>query len=92
MFLNPHNKFGWKGTRYYVERCQVFREQVHSQQLSSFKFITLEGVVLEHFKILKPSTIPMVKFKSHLSDKTDQYASTTATHLCIHLKFFLQKG
>ena len=40
---------------------------------------------------LKPSTIPMVKFHSNLSYEGDQDARTTATHLCICLKFCLTK-
>ena len=35
--------------------------------------------------------MPMVQFHSHLSDKSDQYDSTTATHLCIILHIILTK-
>ena len=51
----------------------------------------MEGVALDHFNILKPSTIPMAQFHSRLSDEIDQDAITTVTYLCIILKFILTK-
>ena len=51
----------------------------------------MEGVALEHFKKLKPSTIPMAKFNSSLSDESDQDASTTATNICTLLQFIFAK-
>ena len=49
----------------------------------------MEVVAFDHFNKFKPSTIPMAQFHYHLSDESDQDASTTATHLCIILKFLL---
>ena len=51
----------------------------------------MERAALYHFNKLKPSTIPMVQFHSHLSHEIDQYASTTATHLSILNQFLLTK-
>ena len=51
----------------------------------------MEGVPLERFKKLKPSTIPMAQFNQHLSGESDQNASTTATHLCIILQLIISK-
>ena len=51
----------------------------------------MEEVSLEFFNKLKPSTIPMVQFNSRLSDKSDQYSITTATHISILLRFILYK-
>ena len=51
----------------------------------------MEGVALEHFNKLKPSTIPMAQSNSHLSNENYQDASTTATHICIIIKFLLTK-
>ena len=31
MFLSWHNKYDWKGTCIYPEKCQVLSEQVYSQ-------------------------------------------------------------
>ena len=45
----------------------------------------LEGVALDHFKNLKPSTIPMAQYHYNLSDKSDQYDSNTVTRLCVNL-------
>ena len=33
----------------------------------------------------------MAQFHSHVSDKSDHYASTTATHICIFLQFLFAK-
>ena len=52
----------------------------------------MEGVALDHFEKLKPPTIPMAQFNSHLSDESYQDASTIATHLCIILQFIITKG
>ena len=52
----------------------------------------MEGVSIEHFNILKPSTIPMSHFHSHLPDKSDQDAIKTAKNLRIFLQFILIKG
>ena len=49
-------------------------------------------VVLDHFNKLKPSTMPMVKFYSCLSNESYQDASNTATHLCILPQFILKNG
>ena len=51
----------------------------------------MDQFTLDHFNKLKPSTIPMEQFHSRLSDESDQYASTTTTHLCIILQFFLTR-
>ena len=51
----------------------------------------MEVFVIENFKKLKPSTIPMAQFYSHLSDESDQDASNNATRLRILLQFFLIK-
>ena len=50
----------------------------------------MEGVVLGNFNKLKPSTIPMAQFHSHLSDEIDQDVSTTATNILIILQFILK--
>ena len=47
--------------------------------------------MLYHFNKLKPSTKPMAKFNSHLSDESDQDSSTTATYLHNFLHFLLTK-
>ena len=52
----------------------------------------MEGVALDHFKKLKPSTTPMVQFNSNLSHESDQYARTTAKHLCIIIHIIHKKG
>ena len=49
----------------------------------------MEGFALEKFNKLKPSTIPMTQFHSHLSSESDQDTSTTATYLCILLQYIL---
>ena len=51
----------------------------------------MEGVAIEHFNKLKPSTIPMTHFNSRLSDESDQDDSTPATNVCINLQLFLKK-
>ena len=81
--------FDCKCTRHYAERCQVLSEQVYSQYFSDCKSISMEGVVLERFNKLKPSTIHMAQFYSILSDEIDQGSSTTVTTLCIRIKFIL---
>ena len=72
MLVSWHNKFDFKFSHDYEERFQVLSEQVHSQYLSGCKSISIKGSFLEHFNKLKPSTIPMAKSHSHLSDKSDQ--------------------
>ena len=52
----------------------------------------MEGVALEHFNKLKPSTIPMEQLRCHLSDGSDQDYSTTVTHIFILIKFLLTKN
>ena len=52
----------------------------------------MEGVALGHFNKLKPPTIHMAIFYSHLSDESDQDARTTVTHVHILLQFILTKG
>ena len=51
--------------------CKLLSEQVRSQYLSGCKYISMEVVALEHLKKLKPSTIPMEQFHSHLYDDSD---------------------
>ena len=51
----------------------------------------MEGVALDNFNKLKPYTIPLAQFHSHLSDESDQDASTTTAHLRIILQFVLTK-
>ena len=41
----------------------------------------MEGVVLDKFNKLKPSTIPMAQSHSHLLGKIGQDYSTTVTHI-----------
>ena len=50
----------------------------------------MEGVVLEHFKTLKPSTILMEHFNSNLSYESDKDDSTTATNIRIILQFLFK--
>ena len=52
----------------------------------------MEGVALDNFNKLKPSTIPMAQFHSHLSDEDDQDARTTATYLLILIQFIITKN
>ena len=52
----------------------------------------IEGVALDHFHKLKPSTTAMVQFHSHLSHESDQDAKTTATHIHIILESIISKG
>ena len=51
----------------------------------------MEGVALEDFNKLKPSTISMAQFHSHLSDGSYQDTNTTATYLHIILHLLLSK-
>ena len=51
----------------------------------------MEGVAIDHFNKLKPSTTHMLKFHSHLSDDGDKDDSTTATYHSIILQFILTK-
>ena len=51
----------------------------------------MEVVTLENFNKLKPSTIPIAKFYSYLSDEIYQDAITNATHVCILLQYLLTK-
>ena len=67
IFVSHHNKFDWKCTCDYAERCQVLSEQVDLRYFSVWKFIYMEGFALDQFLKLKPSTIPMEQFHSHLS-------------------------
>ena len=43
----------------------------------------MEGIALDHFKKLMPSTIPMAQFHSHIYQESEQDDITTDTHLCI---------
>ena len=52
----------------------------------------MEGVLLKQFNKIKPPTIPLEKSNYHLSDESDQDASTTATHHHIILQFIVSKG
>ena len=52
----------------------------------------MEGVTLDHFNKLKPSTIPMAQFHSQLSDESDHDARTTATNLLILIQFIITKN
>ena len=65
-------------------------KKIHSQYFSGCKYISMEWVALDQFNKLKPYTIPMDHFNSHLCDKSDQDDSTTATniHIILQLKFF----
>ena len=78
-------------TRDYALRYQVLSEKVQSQYFSGCDSISMEGVALEHYNILKLSIISMTQFYSRLSDESDQYSITTATHLRILLQFILTK-
>ena len=49
----------------------------------------MEGIALDNFYKLKPSTIPMTQFHSNLSDESDQYSSTTATNIRILIQLLL---
>ena len=91
MLVSWHNKFDCKCTPDYAEICQVLSEKIHSQYFSGCKSIAMQGVALENFNKLKPYTIPMAQFNSHLFDESDQYSSTTATNLRIPLQFILTK-
>ena len=51
----------------------------------------MEGVLLEHFKKMKPSNIPMAQFHSRLSDESDQDYRTTVAHPRIILLFIITK-
>ena len=64
-------------------------EQVHYQQISGCKSISKESVALDNSNKLQPSTMNMAKFHSHLSDKSDQDASTTATDLHILIQVLI---
>ena len=92
MFVIRNNKFDWKFTHDYAEIYKFLSEQVHLKYFSGCKSISMAGILLEHLQKLKPSTIPMAKFHSNLSDESDQDASTTATHLCVLLQSLLTKG
>ena len=63
MFVSWHNKYDWKFTSRYAEIFQFLGEQVHYQQLSGFKSISMEGTSIEHFKKFKPSNITMALLK-----------------------------
>ena len=92
MFLSRHHKFDWKFIHDYEEICQILNEQFHLQWFSGCKSISGEGFALDHLKNLRPSTISMVQFNSHLSGESYKDASTTATHIRIILQFLLTKG
>ena len=81
MFLSQPNKYDCKYTCYYEGRCQVLNEHGQYQCLSSSKSIFMVVIALEHCNKFKPSIITMEQFYSNLYDKSDQDASTTATHL-----------
>ena len=51
----------------------------------------MEGVVLDQFNKMKPSTITVEQLNLHLYYESYQDDSTTVTYLCIILKFILQK-
>ena len=51
----------------------------------------MEGVALNKFNKLKTSNITMAQCNPHLSDKSNQDASTTATNLHILFQFILTK-
>ena len=48
--------------------------------------------MLNIFNTLKPYTISMAQFHYILSNESDQYASTTETHICILLQFLFRTG
>ena len=52
----------------------------------------MEGVALDPFNKMKPSTIPMAQLHYNVSDESDQDDSITATHLSIIIKSLLKKG
>ena len=49
-------------------------------------------ILIEKFNKLEPSTIPMAKFHFHISDESDQDASTSAMHIRILNQLLLTKG
>ena len=49
----------------------------------------MEVFAIENFNKLKPSSIPMEQFYSHLSDYSDQDTSTNETNLRIILQFII---
>ena len=85
VFVSRHNKFDWKYTCDCAEICQVLSTQFNSQYFFGCKSISMEGVVIEHFNILKPSTRPVSQFSSSLSDKIDQDSSTTTTNIFVFI-------
>ena len=48
--------------------------------------------MIDHFKKLEPSTTPMTQLHYHLSDESEQDASTIATHINIILCFLPLNG
>ena len=69
MFVSRHKKLYQKCARDYTEICQLLSEQVHAQYFYGCKYISMEGISLEHFKKLKPYTILMAQFNSYLSNE-----------------------
>ena len=51
----------------------------------------MEGVLIEHFNKLKPSTIPMAQFHSFTYDEIFQDARNIVTYIYILLQFILTK-
>ena len=90
--MSRYNNSDWKCTCDYAEICQLLSEKVHSQYVSGYKSISMEGVELDQFNTLKSTTIPMEQLNSHLSDEIDQDLSTTDTRFCITIWSILTKG
>ena len=51
----------------------------------------MEGVSLDHFNKLKPSTKGIAQFNYNLFYESDQYDRTTTTYLSIILQFLITK-
>ena len=91
MFLSQYNKYYCKWTLYYVERCHVLGENVHSKFSSGCKSNSMDGVVLYHLKKVKQSIILVAQFHSNLSDESNQDISTIVTNLYIILHLIIYK-
>ena len=92
MFVILHNKFYCKFTLDYVERWQVLSEQVHSQKLFGCRSIFIEGVALEHFNKLKPSSIHMAQFHSRFLMKVISMLALLRYIFLFFFNLFLQEG
>ena len=92
MFVSLHNKFEFKCTRDYVEKWQVLSEQVHSQYLFGCRSIFMEGVALEHFNKLKPSSIHMAQFHSRFLMKVISMLALLQHIFLLLFNLFSQKG